>query len=110
VTGVSVIDKQDLSGKRLEFGLAEDRLGHYPEFRTFFADAFDLEHKGLSEPGFVRAPSGTPYALVFVGRSGGVGLDDCRSGGRLDGRRSRSDRTALSRAGGRAVGSVGQGV
>jgi hypothetical protein len=59
VTGVSVIDKQDLSGKRLEFGLAEDRLGHYPEFRMFFADAFDLEHKGLSEPGFVRAPSGT---------------------------------------------------
>jgi hypothetical protein len=70
MTGVSVIEKQDLAGKRLEFGLAEDRLGHYREFRKFFVDTFDLEHKGLAEPGFVRAPSGTPYALVFVGRSG----------------------------------------
>jgi hypothetical protein len=70
MTGVSVIEKQDLSGKRLEFGLAEDRLGHYPEFREFFADAFNLERKGLTEPGFVRAPSGTAYALVFIGRSG----------------------------------------
>lgn len=70
MTAVSVIEKQDLSGKRLEFALAEDRLGHYPEFRTFFADMFDLENKGLSEPGFVRALSGTAYALVFVGRSG----------------------------------------
>ena len=70
MTSVSVIEKQDLAGKRLEFGLAEDRLGHYREFREFFVDTFDLEHKGLAEPGFVRAPSGTPYALVFVGRSG----------------------------------------
>jgi hypothetical protein len=54
----------------LEFGLAEDRLGHYPEFRRFFTEAFDLDSKGLTEPGFVRAPSGTPYALIFVGRSG----------------------------------------
>jgi hypothetical protein len=68
--GVTVIEKQDLSDKRLEFGLAEDRLGHYPEFRTFFAGAFDLDRKGLTEPGFVRAPSGTAYALVFIGRSG----------------------------------------
>ena len=37
MTGVAIIDKQDLSGKRLEFGLAEDRVGHYPEFRDFFA-------------------------------------------------------------------------
>ena len=70
MTGVSIIERQDLSGKRLEFCLAEDRLGHYPEFRSFFANAFDLEKKGLSQPGFVSAPSGTPYALVFVGRSG----------------------------------------
>jgi hypothetical protein len=68
--GVTVIEKQDLSDKRLEFGLAEDRLGHYPEFRTFFAGAFDLDRRGLTEPGFVRAPSGTAYALVFIGRSG----------------------------------------
>lgn len=70
MTGVSVIEKQDLSGKRLEFGLAEDRLGHYPEFRKFFVDVFDLENKAMTEPRFVRAPSGTAYALVFIGRSG----------------------------------------
>jgi hypothetical protein len=70
MTGVTVIEKQDLSGKRLAFGLVEDRLGHYAEFRTFFERTFDLDRKGLAEPGFVRAPSGTPYALVFIGRSG----------------------------------------
>jgi hypothetical protein len=69
MTGISVIGQQDLTGRRLEFGLVEDRLGHYPEFRDFVG-AFDLEHKGLSERGFVRAPSGTAYALVFIGRSG----------------------------------------
>jgi hypothetical protein len=31
---------------------------------------FDLDRVGLSEPGFVQAPSGTAYALVFIGRSG----------------------------------------
>jgi hypothetical protein len=70
MTDVSVIERQDLSGKRLEFALAEDRLGHYPEFRRFFADTFDLDRKGLTEAGFVRAPSGTSYALIFIGRSG----------------------------------------
>jgi hypothetical protein len=70
MTGVSIIDAPDLSGKRLAFALAEDRLGHYPEFRTFFARTFDLDRKGLSEPGFVRSQSGTAYALVFIGRSG----------------------------------------
>jgi hypothetical protein len=67
---VTVIEKQDLFGKRLAFGLAEDRVGHYPEFRAFFVRTFDLDRKGLTEPGFVRAPSGLPYILVFVGRSG----------------------------------------
>jgi hypothetical protein len=67
---VTVIEKQDLSGKRLAFGLAEDRVGHYPEFRAFFVRTFDLDRKGLTEPGFVRAPSGLPYTLVFIGRSG----------------------------------------
>lgn len=70
MTGVEIIGKQDLSGKRLEFVLAEDRLGHYPEFRQFFTGVFGLNVKGLNEPGFVRAPSGTAYALVFIGRSG----------------------------------------
>jgi len=70
MNNVTVIEKQDLSGKRLAFGLAEDRVGHYPEFRAFFARTFDLDRKGLAEPGFVRAPSGIPYTLVFIGRSG----------------------------------------
>ena len=70
MNNVTVIEKQDLSGKRLAFGLAEDRVGHYPEFRAFFVRVFNLDREGLSEPGFVRAPSGLPYILVFVGRSG----------------------------------------
>jgi hypothetical protein len=70
MTDVAIIDEPDLAGKRLEFALAEDRLGHYPEFRAFFARSFGLDVKGLAEPGFLRAPSGVAYALVFVGRSG----------------------------------------
>src|ERR1700691_6290749 len=70
MTGVTVIAKPDLAGKRLAFALAEDRIGHYAEFRAFFVRTFDLDRAGLSEPGFVRAPSGLAYALVFIGRSG----------------------------------------
>ena len=43
---------------------------HYSEFRDFFVRTFDLDRTGLSEPGFVRAPSGNPYAFIFIGRSG----------------------------------------
>jgi hypothetical protein len=67
---VVVVDKPDMTGKRLNFGLAEDRLGHYPEFRDFFVRTFDLDRMGLAEPGFVLAPSDITYALVFIGRSG----------------------------------------
>jgi hypothetical protein len=56
MTEITVIEKTDLDSKRLAFGLVEDRIGHYPEFRDFFARTFGLEHKGLAEPGFVRAP------------------------------------------------------
>jgi hypothetical protein len=70
MTDVTVVERQDLAGKRLAFGLAEDRIGHYPEFRAFFSRTFDLDRKGLAEPGFLRAPSGLPYTLVFIGRSG----------------------------------------
>ena len=70
MTEVAVIAKPDLQGKRLSFALAEDRMAHYSEFRDFFVRTFDLERRGLAEPGFVRAPSGTAYALVFIGRSG----------------------------------------
>jgi hypothetical protein len=70
MTDVSIVRTPSLEGKRLSFALAEDRLAHYPEFRDFFVRTFDLDHKGLAEPGFVRAPSGIVYAFIFVGRSG----------------------------------------
>lgn len=67
---VAVIARPATEDMRQALVLTEDRLGHYPEFRAFFVHMFDLDRVGLSEPGFVRAPSGTAYALVFVGRSG----------------------------------------
>jgi hypothetical protein len=70
MTEVRVITTPSLDGKRRALVLAEDRIGHYPEFRSFFADAFDLGQVGLREPGYLAAPSGTEYALVFIGRSG----------------------------------------
>ena len=70
MTEVAPIKMPSLEGKRLSFALAEDRLAHYPEFRDFFVQTFDLDRKGLSEPGFVRVPSGHMYALIFIGRSG----------------------------------------
>ena len=70
MSAVKVITTPSLEGKRRAFVLAEDRIGHYPEFRSFFADAFDLGRVGLAEPGYLAAPSGTEYALVFIGRSG----------------------------------------
>jgi hypothetical protein len=70
MTEVAPIKMPSLEGKRLSFALAEDRLAHYPEFRDFFVRTFDLDRKGLSEPGFVRAPSGHTYAFIFIGRSG----------------------------------------
>lgn len=70
MTEVIAVEKPDLHGKRLSFTLAEDRVGHYSEFRDFFVRTFELDQKGLSEPGYIRAPSGLVYALVFIGRSG----------------------------------------
>ena len=67
---VAVIARFATEDTRQALVLTEDRLGHYPEFRAFFVRTFDLDRVGLSEPGFVRAPSGTAYTLVFVGRSG----------------------------------------
>ncbi len=70
MSGVTVVTMPDLSGKRFAYALAEDRVGHYPEFRDYFVRVFDLDRIGLATPGFVRAPSGLTYALVFIGRSG----------------------------------------
>src|SRR5271155_914819 len=67
---VTLIANPNLTGKRLAFALAEDRIGHYAEFRAYFVRTFDLDRVGLAEPGFVRAPSGLAFALVFIGRSG----------------------------------------
>ena len=70
MTAVSVVAEPSLDGMRLAFVLAEDRLAHYPEFAAFFTNTFDLDKIGLARPGYLRAPSGVIYALVFVGRSG----------------------------------------
>jgi hypothetical protein len=70
MTAVRVITAPSLEGKRRAFVFAEDRIGHYAEFRTFFAKIFDLGRVGLREPGYLAAPSGTEYALIFIGRSG----------------------------------------
>ena len=70
MAAVGVIAAPALEGKRRAFVLAEDRVGHYPEFREFLTRMFDLDRVGLREPGYLAAPSGTEYALVFIGRSG----------------------------------------
>ena len=69
---ISVVRDPELSGTRLAFVLAEDRLGHYEEFRDFFTKTFELDRVGLAHPGYVLAPSGHVYALVITGRSGEV--------------------------------------
>lgn len=67
---ISIIPAPSLDGMRLAFVLAEDRLGHYAEFRAFFVRMFELDRVGLAQPGYLRAPSGTLYSLIFLGRSG----------------------------------------
>jgi hypothetical protein len=67
---VAVVGRPADKSTRWALVLTEDRVGHYPEFRAFFVRTFGLDRVGLSEPGFVQAPSGLAYALVFIGRSG----------------------------------------
>jgi hypothetical protein len=67
---ITVVPAPSLDGMRLAFVLAEDRLGHYAEFRDFFVRTFDLDRVGLAWPGYVKGASGGIYALIFVGRSG----------------------------------------
>jgi hypothetical protein len=67
---VNVTAAPELAGVRRALVLIEDRVGHYTEFRAFFVRTFELERVGLSAPGYLAAPSGTVYELVFVGRSG----------------------------------------
>ena len=70
MTQIEVVVNPELEGKRRALVLTDDRVGHYPEFRDFFVRRFSLNSAGLSRPGYVRAPSGMIYALVFIGRSG----------------------------------------
>jgi hypothetical protein len=70
MSDVRVIAGPPREGMRRALVLVEDRIGHYAEFRRFFADAFDLDRRGLTEPGYVEAPSDNCYAVVFIGRSG----------------------------------------
>jgi hypothetical protein len=70
MTAIQVIENPVLEGTRRALVLTEDRVGHYSEFRQFFVRQFSLDTGGLSRPGYVRAPSGMTYALVFIGRSG----------------------------------------
>jgi hypothetical protein len=70
MSSVEVSKQPELFGKRRTLVLVEDRIGHYPEFRGFFARTFDLDRRGLANPGYVSAPSGLTYVLVFIGRSG----------------------------------------
>lgn len=69
-TPVTVVAPPALTGKRAALVLNEDRVGHYPEFRKFFDRTFDLSRIGLTKPGYISAPSGQIYQLVFLGRSG----------------------------------------
>ena len=89
MTEVEVIETPSHDGKRKTLVLAEDRVGHYPEFREFFIRRFSLDTSGLSKSGYIRGPSGTIldrshaalrgmpsegwcdlHSLGFVGRSG----------------------------------------
>jgi len=70
MTDIRIIAPPAPDGTRQAFLLAEDRLGHYPEFRDFFRRQFDLDRIGLASPGYIAAPSNGIYALVFIGRSG----------------------------------------
>lgn len=70
MSAVRVVPPPSEEGLRRAFVLAEDRLGHDPAFAGFFTRTFDLHRVGFARPGCIAGPSGRPYVLVFVGRSG----------------------------------------
>jgi len=49
--------------------LSEPNLGHYPEFRQFFADQFELDDAPFAPPPVLEI-DGNYYELLFVGYSG----------------------------------------
>jgi len=66
------------NSRRLTVLSRAERLALYglPDFDAFQRTEYfaftspERARVGLSEPGFVQAPSGLAYALVFIGRSG----------------------------------------
>jgi hypothetical protein len=67
---IEIVEEPNLSSMRKALVLTEDRVGHYEEFRRFFIQRFALDASKPSRPGYIRAPSGMVYSLVFVARSG----------------------------------------
>jgi len=57
------------SGHRAVPLLAEHDLGHYPEYREFFAETFALREDPFGPPPLLQV-GGRHYELVFVGWSG----------------------------------------
>ena len=49
--------------------LNDPDVGHYPEFRDFLVNVFDLQEDPLGAPGLLSV-SGQIYELIFAGRSG----------------------------------------
>lgn len=49
--------------------LTDPDVGHYPEFRAFLTEMFDLTERPLDAPGLLEV-DGRVYELVFIGRSG----------------------------------------
>jgi hypothetical protein len=70
MSDVTITAAPDLTSKRRALVLNEHRVGHYAEFRSYFVRAFDLDRVMLTAPGYVSAPSGMAYELIFIGRSG----------------------------------------
>jgi hypothetical protein len=70
MTAIQVIENPALEGKRRALVLAEDRVGHYPEFREFFVKQFSLGTNALSRPGYARTPAGS--RLVVDASEGAV--------------------------------------
>ena len=75
MTQVEIVENPVLDGKRRAFVLAEDRVGHYPEFRAFFVRQFSLDANGLSRPGYVRAPYDVEHAVAHALRLGAISFD-----------------------------------
>jgi len=95
---VAVVEAPKIADLRSAFVLREGRLGHCPEFRDFFARTFDLERVGLTREGYLQAPSGMVYAVVFIGRSGEPFPPDRWRQSAEDKGGPGSDRPTLSRA------------